>query len=103
MKSSLKLVYIRLVLPIEKTRIYCFKCRKTFTWRRSEAPEQCAVGKHKWEPGMFARPDFLIYEVNDVLGDILVAVVRIDGPIHDSRRQKIKDKFQVQAVSRREY
>ena len=73
--------------------IYCFKCRKTFTWTRSEAPEQCNIGFHKWtEPGQYARPDFLIY--NDLDEKQPIACVRIDGPVHDKRRQIMKDRFQ---------
>ena len=42
--------------------------------------------------GQFARPDFLMY-----LDDVPIAVVRIDGPVHDKRRQIMKDKFQTQS------
>lgn len=77
--------------------IYCFKCRKTFTWARSEAPEQCNRGFHKWtEPGQFARPDFLIYSAGDD-DDHPIACVRIDGPVHDRRAQRVKDRFQAQS------
>jgi len=52
------------------------------------------IGRHQWtEPGQFARPDFLIYgEDNTPVG-----VVRVDGPVHDRVRQKVKDKFQTKS------
>lgn len=72
---------------------YCFSCDKVFNWTRSEAPEKCPIGRHEWtEIGQFARPDFLIYYV-----DKPVACVRIDGPVHDKRRQIMKDRFQAQS------
>lgn len=74
--------------------IYCFKCRKAFNWSKSEAPERCFRGGHKWtELGQFARPDFSLLDED---GDIK-AVVRIDGPVHDKRRQIMKDRFQAQS------
>ena len=74
-------------------RIYCFKCRKHFNWSRSEAPERCVFG-HQWtEPGQFARPDFSLVDEN---GDI-IAVIRVDGPVHDKRAQRIRDRFQAQS------
>lgn len=56
------------------------------------------IGRHAWtESGMFARPDFLIYNGSDYFdGKQPVAVVRIDGPVHDKRAQRIKDRFQAQ-------
>lgn len=72
---------------------YCFTCHKVFNWTRSEAPEKCPIGRHDWtEPGQFARPDFLIY-----IDDKLLACVRIDGPVHDKKTQRIKDRFQAQS------
>lgn len=80
---------------------YCFKCRKTFTWMRSEPPEQCLRGLHKWtESGQFARPDFLIYgnsSKDEDIDDQPIAVVRIDGPVHDTRKQRQKDKIQAKS------
>jgi len=52
-------------------------------------------GRHDWNgPGSFARPDFLLYDENE---ENIVACIRVDGPVHDTRRQKQKDKFQAQS------
>lgn len=68
---------------------------------RGEPPAQCGRSLHKWDgPGQFARPDFLIYDNNvDWEQDIdaqPLAVIRVDGPVHDKRKQKQKDKIQAQ-------
>lgn len=76
-------------------KIYCFQCQKTFNWRRSEAPERCMRGHHPWtEPGQFARPDFLLYDGSE---ENIIACIRVDGPVHDTKRQRTKDKFQAQS------
>lgn len=83
-----------LKIPYRIGCCYCFKCKKVFNWTRSEAPEVCGVGRHKWtEPGQFARPDFLLY-VDDTRP---IACIRIDGPVHDKRVQRVKDRFQAQS------
>lgn len=53
---------------------------------------------HKWtEPGQFARPDFLILESEaPMFTNEPIAVIRIDGPVHDKRAQRVKDRFQAQ-------
>jgi len=75
------------VTPLQ-FQIYCFTCRQFFTFKDYIPPEQCWAGAHKWTKGEFCRPDLVLHKGK------FDAVVRVDGSIHDKKKNIKVDHIQ---------
>ncbi len=53
-------------------------------------PEFCQMGKHYLRQGEFARPDIIITSSDSKR----IAVIRVDGGVHEKKKRKIYDYFQ---------
>lgn len=79
-----------LKIPYQVFRLYCFKCRDHYEYKKGGLPEFCQIGRHYLRRGEFARPDIVITSSDKER----TAIIRVDGGVHEKKRVKANDYFQ---------
>ena len=89
-EKMLEPVFKELGIKYEINQNYCFLCKGHFTWPYKCYPPKCDVGNHIIDGnsgGTYCRPDYIIRYGK---GNKKIAVVEVNGGIHDRYHEKKK-------------
>lgn len=101
----LRTAFEEIKVPVLTDQVYCFLCDNHFSWVSDKSlPSFCNVCGRYWNKGEVAYPDMVIrWYFMGLTGGLQTrqGIIRVDGGVHQKRRQANHDYWQVKDFRQR--